>query len=222
MSDEHAPIIKGLPGPLPAGEDLIWQGSPRWSSLAIRAYHVGLVGLYFAGLFLWEVALALNEGQGIGGALHAARMVPLLAAGAIGILVLLAWASARTTIYTLTSKRLVIETGIALTMTLNIPFRVIESAALKVHSDGTGDIPFTLVAGERLGYTVLWPSARRWRFRRPEPMIRGIAEPQHVASLAANALRAAAGQPAATPVRLPAEMPGRAAPAIEPATAQAA
>jgi hypothetical protein len=222
MSDEHAPIIKGLPGPLPAGEDLIWQGSPRWSSLALRAYHVGLVGVYFAGLFVWEVATALSDGQGLVGALAAARMVPLMAAGAIGILVLLAWASARTTIYTLTSKRLVIETGIALTMTLNVPFKVIESAALKVHRDGTGDIPFKLVAGERIGYTVLWPSARRWRLRRPEPMIRGIADPQHVAMLAANALRAAAGQPVASPVRKPAETPGRAAPAHQPATVQAA
>ena len=40
----------GLPGPLPKGERLLWQGRPALVSLARRAFHVDLVALYFGGL----------------------------------------------------------------------------------------------------------------------------------------------------------------------------
>ena len=63
---------------------------------------------------------------------------------ALAILLVLAWASARTSVYTITSKRIVMRIGIALPMALNIPFRLIGNAALKTQSDGSGDIPVAL------------------------------------------------------------------------------
>ena len=44
--------VRGLPAMLPPGERLLWQGNPAWRSLAIRAYHVRKVALYFAVLVL--------------------------------------------------------------------------------------------------------------------------------------------------------------------------
>ena len=44
---------------------------------------------------------------------------------AIGIALVFAWASARTTVYTITNRRVVMRFGIALPMTLNLPFTLI-------------------------------------------------------------------------------------------------
>ena len=51
---------EGLPGPLPPGERLLWQGRPALLSLARRAFHVDLVALYFGGLALYQAA---SEGR---------------------------------------------------------------------------------------------------------------------------------------------------------------
>jgi hypothetical protein len=37
--------IRGLPADLPRGEELLWQGSPTWKSLAIHTYYVRVVVL---------------------------------------------------------------------------------------------------------------------------------------------------------------------------------
>ena len=38
----------GLPSALPAGERVVWQGAPNWRSLAIHAFHVPKVAMYFS------------------------------------------------------------------------------------------------------------------------------------------------------------------------------
>ena len=40
----------GLPEPLPRGERLIWQGSPDWVQLAIHAFHVRKLAIYFSAM----------------------------------------------------------------------------------------------------------------------------------------------------------------------------
>jgi len=37
--------VKGLPEHLPQGEVMLWQGSPHWQSLALRAFHIRKVAL---------------------------------------------------------------------------------------------------------------------------------------------------------------------------------
>jgi hypothetical protein len=44
--------IRGLPAMLPAGERLLWQGTPNWRGLAVRSYHVRKIAAYFAFLAL--------------------------------------------------------------------------------------------------------------------------------------------------------------------------
>ncbi|WP_232824387.1 hypothetical protein [Blastomonas sp. UPD001] len=51
--------VRGLPGELPQGETLLWQGSPDWRLLARSAFFTRIVGLYFAAL----VALAIYNGS---------------------------------------------------------------------------------------------------------------------------------------------------------------
>jgi hypothetical protein len=216
---ERAPAPRGLPAPLPPGERLLWQGTPRWGALARRAFHVRKLAIYCAVLLAWRVVADVAEGQPQTAiALGALWLAPLMLA-AVGIPALLAWLFSRTTVYTITSRRVILRSGVALPMTLNIPFRVIASAALKTYRDGTGDIPLVLAGSDRISYLHLWPNARPWRMTRPEPMLRGVPDGARVAEILAGALAAAAGpappeQPrerAAVAVREPRELVSAAA-----------
>jgi hypothetical protein len=109
------------------------------------------------------------------------------------VLALLAWLSARATVYSITTRRIVMRFGIALPMTVNVPFAVIESAALRAHGDGTADLPVRLARGSRVGYLITWPHVRPWHFSRPEPMLRAIADGEHVAALLSAGLAEATG-----------------------------
>jgi hypothetical protein len=44
----------------------------------------------------------------------------------------------------------VIRGGIALSLSLNVPFTLIDRASLRLQRDGTGDIPLDLLAGSRI------------------------------------------------------------------------
>jgi Bacterial PH domain len=106
---------------------------------------------------------------------------------------LLAWLTARTTVYTLTDKRVVMRVGIVLTVTFNLPLRVIAAAALRRHDQGFGDITLALAGRDRIAWLQLWPSVRPWRFTRPEPMLRAIPNVQAVAAQLMAAWSAANG-----------------------------
>lgn len=184
---EHEPV-PGLPAELPRGERLLWQGAPRFGALALRAFHARKVAAYFALLMAWRGASALADGDSAAAALsHALWIAPLALCG-VGLLLLLAWLSARSTLYTLTTKRIVLRFGVALPMTVNVPFAIIESAGLRRWRDGTGDLPLKLGGTDRIAWLHLWPHARPWSLARPEPMLRGIAQPEAVVRLLAGAL----------------------------------
>src|SRR6202012_552647 len=129
----------------------------------------------------------------------------LLALGAVAIalLVLFAWLVARTTLYTITTSRGVMRFGIALPMTIQIPFKTIESAGAHVWHDGSGDIAISLTAGRRIAYLVIWPHARPWKLANAQPTLRGIPDAAAVAQILGRALAASASQPA-KPVSVPA------------------
>ena len=111
-----------------------------------------------------------------------------LAASAVGLLVGFAVLAARTTVYTITSRRLVMRIGIALPMTLNLPFKTVVSASARSYPDGTADVPLQLAPQHRLAFLILWPHCRPWQVRKPEPMLRRIPDGARVASLLAQAL----------------------------------
>ena len=50
MTEYENEPIPGLPGRLPPGERILWQGSPEWRALARTAFHTRLVAGYFAAL----------------------------------------------------------------------------------------------------------------------------------------------------------------------------
>jgi len=57
--------VRGLPEVLPAGERMLWQGSPRWQDMALHAFHVRKVAVYFAVITLSVVVLRLAEGSSL-------------------------------------------------------------------------------------------------------------------------------------------------------------
>jgi hypothetical protein len=167
----------------------------------VHVFHIRKAAVYFAALVLWLGASTYVDGGSIAGALVAAMWAVPLALAALGILGLFAWLVRRTTTYTITSRRLVLQYGVAFPMTLNLPFKHIGAAALRLYRDGSGDIPVTLTDGTKIAYPVLWPHARPWRLRRTEPMLRVVADGKRVAEILARALVTRSGaerpQPAA-------------------------
>lgn len=195
MHDDFEPV-RGLPEALPEGERILWQGAPEWRALARRAFHTHKVATYFAILTLWEAASAWQAGLGALASATAGLWMVGLGAGAVSVLALLAFVFARTTVYTITNKRIVLRYGVALPMAINLPFKVIDSAAFRQHGAGDGDVPVALTGGERIGYYILWPNVRPWRFARPEPMLRALPDPEDAASALARALADYNGQSA--------------------------
>ncbi len=183
--------VHGLPEELPKGERILWQGSPAWRSLARSVFHTRKIAFYVALLLIWQGATALHDGAGYGMVAIAILMPLPLALAAIAIPSLLAWWSARTTVYTITNKRVVIRSGIALEVTVNLPLAKIDTAACRLHRDGSGDIPMAFTGGVRVAYLALWPNARPWRLSRPQPMLRCVPEPRAVADLLVRTLIAA-------------------------------
>lgn len=191
LTEYDSEPIRGLPENLPPGEKLLWQGEPQWRSLARRALHVRGLGLYFILLILWRIVSVVADRYTLGAASVAIVIALLLAAAGVGLVLLFAWTVGRTTVYSITNKRVIIRFGIALPMTLNFPFNLIGAAAVKQHGEGTGDIPLTLAGTtDRVSYLVLWPHVRPWHVERPQPMLRSIAGADAVAEILAQALSA--------------------------------
>lgn len=180
---------RGLPAKLPPGERVLWKGAPGAAGLAVRALHVRKVVIYFVLLGLWKAYAAHAAGLPFAESAGRLGVMLLFGAAAGGILFLIAWGYARTTVYTLTDKRLVIRSGIALPVTVNLPFTRVDGASLKLFSDNTGDIPLSLNRADRVPMTLIWPHMRPWRVTRPEPMLRSVPDAVHVAALLTSALK---------------------------------
>jgi hypothetical protein len=194
--------IPGLPAELPKGEILLWQGSPSWRALARSAFHVRKVAVYFALILAWQLATAAGAGASIQAMAASSTWLVAVAAVAIGILTLLAWLYARGTIYTLTTKRLIVRSGLALPVTLNLPLSLIDTAQVARSGSGPGSIILKVAKPNRVAFLVLWPNARPWRFNNPQPMLRCLDDVDAVAPLIAKALEADAGMaPAPAPLR---------------------
>jgi hypothetical protein len=208
MNEHDYEPVPGLPAPLPEGETILWQGAPDWRTLARRAMRVRVVAGYFVLLAVWGVTGRLSSGMPVSEVALSTLRLGTLGVVAIALLVLFAWLVARTTLYTITTRRVVMRFGIALPITIQIPFRMIESAGLHVWPDGTGDIATTLTAGGRIGYMVMWPHARPWKLTKAQPALRGVPDAAAVALILGRALAASASQPAKAIADPVADAPG--------------
>jgi hypothetical protein len=181
---------RGLPEKLPDGERVLWQGSPCWRSLLRRVFHARAIALYFAAIIVWTAVSSLIGGEPAGAVaittlkLAGVALVPLVLAA------LYCWGLQRSTVYTVTNRRVVMSFGLALPISVNLPFARIGGAGLKRHGDGVGDIPLQLLPSERMAYFMVWPHARPWRMARAEPMLRCIPDAEAAAGILARALAA--------------------------------
>lgn len=185
--------VRGLPALLPESEKLLWQGSPEWKSLAVRAYHIRKVAAYFLVLEAWRVGVGLNEGHTASAILVSCIFLTVLGAAAMGVLSLLAYLNARSTVYSITSRRVLVRHGVAVPLTMNVPFSRIDNASVKSFADDTGDIALKVSRHERVGYLITWPHVRPGQFTRPEPSLRALTDAYAAAEILAAALAAEAG-----------------------------
>ncbi len=186
-SEFHCEPVRGLPARLPKGEDILWQGAPDWRGFAAQALHVRAIAVLVAVMAAWPVVAAAFEGASIGAAVGEAVIIAAFGVGGIGVLHLLAWLVGRTTVYTITNRRIVMRVGVALNKTFNVPFATIDGASMQMHGDGTGSIAIALRPGSAIPYLMIWPHARPWHMALTQPMLRAIADPQPVAELLADA-----------------------------------
>lgn len=207
--------VRGLPAELPKGETLLWQGSPDWKSLAVRAYHVRKVAAYFGLLVAWRIGEGLYSGHAAADMGISCLLLVTCGTIAIGVLSLLAYLNSRSTVYSITSRRVVLRHGVAVPLTMTIPFRLIDSAALTTYGEA-GDIALQLAASERIGYLITWPHVRAGKITRVQPSFRALVDSRHAAQVLSAALADDAGTEA---VRLetPSASPGGVRPrAIDP------
>lgn len=191
--DVQVEPIRGLPEVPPEGERILWQGAPDPWTLALQALNLGWVAGYFVLLAVWRgVAIGFEGGLALG--MKATVPYFVLGLAACAILAVIAFVLARTTVYTLTNRRVAMRVGAALTVTLNLPFASVVSADVALNRNGTGTIALDLTKGTKLSYLVCWPHVRPWRISNTQPALRCIPDAERVAGLLADAAQARVGE----------------------------
>ena len=181
--------IRGLPERPPEVEVILWQGQPNWLSLTVESLNVWWILGYFIFLFVWRFIsvsdlMPLNQAVLVSLPFLALAMIVTL------LLMLVGYIQAKATVYTITNKRVVMRIGAALTVTLNLPFTEIENAAIASSSKNFGSIAIDTKQDAKFSFLVLWPHARAWHFKKPQPSLRCIPNAAEVAEILSNAAKA--------------------------------
>lgn len=179
--------VKPLPEPLPAGERVLWQHCPAWRPYSQRVFQLDKIGFYFLVIVAWVATSAYLGDGGWHAVLRALTWSVPPALGVLLLLALIAWLYARSTVYTITNRRVIIQSGLAIPAAVNLPFSKVHSADLQTFGDATGDIELSM-SGPRLLYSMLWPNVRLLRLNRPTPVLRALDQPYKVAEILGNAL----------------------------------
>ena len=90
---------------------------------------------------------------------------------------------AKTTVYTITTERILLRCGLAFTLTANLPLSRVRKADLRICGDGSGDIALDFAGPYRVSFVYLWPFVRPWKWARPQPLLRAVETPQAIAEL---------------------------------------
>jgi hypothetical protein len=196
--DYSVEALPGLPEHPPAGEEILWQGRPSAWALTRDALNLYWVAGYFAVLTIWRFVSVVDL---MPLDLAIAASLPFVVLGLISCAILgaIGYVQARTTIYTITNRRVAMRIGAALTVTLNLPFTRIDEADLDLRRDGTGTIALTLQGPVKFGYLVCWPHVRPWHFH-TKPALRAIPDAEAVARLLAEAAEARISTPQVAPM----------------------
>jgi hypothetical protein len=180
---------RGLPAALPAGERLLWQGAPDWRELALHGYRVRAFAWYGAAVIAARAILNLAEGTALQTVLSGLAWPVLLLSAGLGLLGFIAWLAARTTVYSLTERRIVIRQGIAMPVTMNLPLSLIDGVSAVSRGLNCGDVALQLAPDERVSYLLLWPHVRPWQWRQPQPMLRALRDHEAVGALLVQSLQ---------------------------------
>lgn len=173
--------LRGVESPLPEGERVLWQGSPARNALALHAFHARKIAIYFVALIGLSAVFAGSEASPLQYFLNSAKW--LVIGGGIAVLFAftVATLSARTTLYAITERRVVMKVGIALPVVLNVPLHVIDGVDVRRRANGHGDIALRLANKSRVAYAILWPHARAWHVKYPQPLLRDLPNVDQVA-----------------------------------------
>ena len=189
MSDDiQIETTPGLPHDLPPGEHILWQGRPEWRALARNTFKLRWLAGYFATFLAAKLFASLRPGGTV--TTFWGVVGPIAAAGGcLGVLSLMAWMNARATVYTLTTRRIVMRVGVAFPTSWNFPFTRLAAADVTVRKEGDGDVVLTVKEPDRVAWLHLWPHTHPWQFARTRPTLRAIAEPARVANLLGRAMQ---------------------------------
>jgi len=186
--------IMGLPEALPEGEEILWQGKPAVLPLARASLSLNWVLGYFALLIVWRIGVS-SASMPLGQAILTGLPFVILAVIVTAILLAVAYAQARATVYTITTERVAMRIGAALTLTLNLPFPKIAAADLDLDKTGHGTIALRTIGTARLSYMILWPHVRPWHMKNTRPALRCIPDAAKVAAILAEAAETRVSQP---------------------------
>ena len=180
--------VRGIPAGLPQNERILWQCTVDWWAFAKSALHVRGLAVYFVLLMGWRCGIDMADGGTLAtGLISAACVVPMVIV-VMGILCGYAYMVQRTTVYSITSERVVFRTGVAFSITATIPFNLIRSADLATDPDGTGVLALEVERGHRVSWVMFWPHVRPWRLTEPHPAFRSIRDAETVAGILSDAL----------------------------------
>jgi putative photosynthetic complex assembly protein len=188
MQEHDYEPTPGLPQSLPRGEEVLWKGGSESAGLVRNTFHVRKLALYFALLLILRLAFKLNDGAMLATALSGVAVLALLAAVALGLITGYASLMARSTMFTITNRRIVMRCGVAVPLTVNLPFARIEAVDVREHADGSGEIALLPERKSRVSYVLLWPMVKPWRFLNVQPVLRGIPDVAAVADVLVKAM----------------------------------
>ncbi|MEM8823518.1 MAG: photosynthetic complex putative assembly protein PuhB [Pseudomonadota bacterium] len=197
--DFHQEPIRGLPEILPPGEEILWQGQPDWWALTKESLAIRGVAIYFLVLYGWRVVVAAADAPWLQAAGQSSFFL-IMGVVTCALLAVTGWAQAKSAVYTITNRRVVLRIGAALTMTLQFPYQWIGAADLTTKADGTGTIALRTLGETRFSYLMMWPHLRPWRFAKTQPALRAIPDAAKVARLLAEAAEADMAMPRVTAV----------------------
>ncbi|MCC5966310.1 MAG: PH domain-containing protein [Natronohydrobacter sp.] len=186
--------VKGLPERPPEHEIILWQGRPDTFALARDAFKITWITAYFVVIVGWRASVGAAD-AGLAGAIAFGLPYVGLWLAAMAVILALAAVVARSTVYTVTSARVAMRIGAALTVTLNLPFRQIARADLTTQRNGTGTIALETLGETKFSYLILWPHCRPGHVRVTKPALRAIPEAAKVAAILAEAAEARLSQP---------------------------
>lgn len=179
--------IRGVNEALPAGERVLWEGSPDARALARHLFYVRPISVYLSVMVLWWVAVNVSQSGTTGFWVTLATQL-ILSGGVVGAALLLSRSIARGTTYAITDRRIVLNFGIVFPLTINLPLRYVQGASARQFPDKTGQIAVQLSAKEKLAWIVLFPHVRPWNFNNPEPLLRGLKDPVKVGEILREAV----------------------------------